>query len=187
MLTYKQFLQESFHPLSYTAEKAYDYFQHNWRIWHDSKVPGRLKKILEDKIKTSPHYAWLYASDFLQRRWPEAEPIIAADGSSAYCYAKNLIGKRWPEGEGAIIQNGYIHEYSLWLKQISTEQDRRKWLAQGVTKNLVTIFNYMEWMPKRIQEYIISKRPDLIGEIWELDPELKAKYSHEYELGQVDL
>lgn len=42
-------------------------------------------------------------------------------------------------------------------------------------------------MSKRWQEFIIRQRPDLIGQIIGLDPELKAKYLHEVELAKVDV
>lgn len=38
-----------------------------------------------------------------------------------------------------------------------------------------------------MQEYVIKTRPDLIGEIENLDPSLKTKYSHEVGVGNVDL
>jgi hypothetical protein len=41
--------------------------------------------------------------------------------------------------------------------------------------------------PKEMQEYVIKLRPDLVGKIRNLDPTIKAKYSHEDQLGKVDL
>ena len=40
---------------------------------------------------------------------------------------------------------------------------------------------------KRMQEYVLERRPDLIGEIDDLDPSLEVKFRHEKDLSQVDL
>jgi hypothetical protein len=49
------------------------------------------------------------------------------------------------------------------------------------------LFNWTGTIKKNMQEYIIQKKPHLISEIKNLDPELAKKYSHEVELGKVDL
>lgn len=42
-------------------------------------------------------------------------------------------------------------------------------------------------MNKEMQEYVLVRRPDLGGQIRDLDPSLKEKYSHEEELGSLDV
>jgi hypothetical protein len=42
-------------------------------------------------------------------------------------------------------------------------------------------------MNREMQEYVLEHRPDLASEIDGLLPALKVKYSHEIELGKVDL
>lgn len=59
-----------------------------------------------------------------------------------------------------------------------------KWKLLRLNPESITVINQPT---KEMQEYVIKHRPDLIGEIDDLDPELKAKYQHEVGLGQVDL
>ena len=42
-------------------------------------------------------------------------------------------------------------------------------------------------LPKELQDFVCRHRPDLINQIRDLDPELKAKYEHEVGLSKVDV
>jgi hypothetical protein len=55
-----------------------------------------------------------------------------------------------------------------------------------IDQELIDGLNFLGMEPE-VQEALIKKRPDLIGEIEDLDPELERKYRHEHELGKVDL
>lgn len=65
--------------------------------------------------------------------------------------------------------------------------DSVKWqMLRANIENNLPLFNRMP-IRKKMQEYICKKRPDLVGQIKNLDPGLRDKYSHEEELSGVDL
>lgn len=66
-----------------------------------------------------------------------------------------------------------------------TDEDKWLLLKANIENNIPILNEY--GMTKEMQEYICQTRPDLTNQIWELDSELAKKYSHERELGQVDL
>jgi hypothetical protein len=68
------------------------------------KLNAQQKKEAESVVATDPEYAYLYARNVIQGRWPEAEPVIAKDPQWAYTYARYVIKGRWPEGEPAIAK-----------------------------------------------------------------------------------
>jgi hypothetical protein len=59
-----------------------------------------------------------------------------------------------------------------------------KLLKTNIENNLPVLNRYMT---PEMQEYICKTRPDLVGRIENLDPDLAEKYSHEKELGNIDL
>jgi hypothetical protein len=70
---------------------------------------------------------------------------------------------------------------------LKTDAEKLQFLEkEGISKKTIEALGTIG-ISKEIQEYIIKKRPDLIGEIWDLNPELAKKHSHEKELGNVDL
>ena len=56
-----------------------------------------------------------------------------------------------------------------------------------LVKHKPEFVKYIKTPFEPVQEYILRTRPDLVGKIQNLDPTLKAKYSHEVGLGGVDL
>lgn len=57
--------------------------------------------------------AYMYASDVIDDRWLEAEPIVVTDSKWTYYYAVRVIKSRWPEAEDVIATSGaYLHWYN---------------------------------------------------------------------------
>ena len=59
----------------------------------------------KEDILNSPRLAWLYTKNIIDKRWPEAEPIIMKDPDAAYEYAYYIIKGRWKEAEPIIATN----------------------------------------------------------------------------------
>jgi len=60
---------------------------------------------LEPVIARDSLYAYLYAQDVLgHKRFPEGEKAIAKDPRQAYFYAAYVLEKRWPEAEPVIAK-----------------------------------------------------------------------------------
>ena len=53
----------------------------------------------EPIISKDPEWAYYYAQNVLQGRFPEAEPVIVKNLEYAHYYALNILGRRWPEAE----------------------------------------------------------------------------------------
>lgn len=70
-----------------------------------------------------------------------------------------------------------------------TDEDKWWMLLKGRDgcELLLWIFGKTGTIKPDMQEYICRHRPDLIGEIENLDPELARKYSYEVELSNTDL
>jgi len=85
----------------------------------------------EEAIATNPWSAYRYARDVIKGRWPEGEAVIATDPYSAYNYAINVIGGRWPEGEAAIATE------PDWAKAYleAHPEARLEWVMRG----------YLDW------------------------------------------
>jgi len=63
--------------------------------------------------KQDAHYAYWYARDVIQGRFPEGEAVIATSAYWAYWYARDIINGRFPEGEASIATNAaYINSYT---------------------------------------------------------------------------
>jgi hypothetical protein len=62
----------------------------------------------EHIIAQDGSYAAEYACSIIKGRWPEAEDVISKDAGGAYVYAYNVIKGRWHEAEEVIAQD------SLW-------------------------------------------------------------------------
>ncbi len=59
----------------------------------------------EKAIASDPDYAYLYARDAVKGRFPAGEKAFASDPYYAYLYTKHIIKGRWPEGEKAIASS----------------------------------------------------------------------------------
>jgi len=65
-----------------------------------------------------------YAIYIIKGRWPEAEGTIANDPEAAYFYARDIIEDRWPEGEEAISKNKDLWaKYKRFVKAIENDED----------------------------------------------------------------
>ena len=123
----------------------------------------------------------------------QSNPAKIAD--AIYYFVTHVVKERCPEAEP--ILKRYDSKHNAWRDYCAyvyacpySLEDKMGWLKEeGVTDTLFDILNYsgVRTMPVEIQEYIIQHRPDLINKIQGLDPELKAKYRHEDELGNTDL
>ena len=77
----------------------------------------------EPLISQDPHWAYTYTKEVINRagypashRWPEGEPAIASNETTAVKYAKEIIGGRFPEGEEIISQfAGQSYYYAKWV------------------------------------------------------------------------
>jgi hypothetical protein len=76
-----------------------------WAYWYARNViQGRWPEA-EPVIMGNPDAAYQYAQDVIQGRWPEAEPVIMGNPDAAYWYARDVIQGRWPEAEPVIMSN----------------------------------------------------------------------------------
>lgn len=66
---------------------------------------------LEKVIMKEPELAYLYASNILNRAWPEAEPYIMKVPFTAYKYARQVLKRRWPEAEPSINRDKVTSEF----------------------------------------------------------------------------
>lgn len=75
--------------------------------------------------------AYEYSKKILNKRWPEAEPIIIKNGYYAYLYARHVIKDRWHEVEDIIAKSsGYYYSkfvikgrFDLFEKYMETKKD----------------------------------------------------------------
>jgi hypothetical protein len=142
-----------------------------------------------DLQHASPETIYTYAEK-LGGRIPEAEWILLKDPYWAYLYARKIIQDRWPEVEKLVIKmdtyDTASNEWWNYWNFLRKKYHRWGLLKLGINKNTLDYLN-MIGMNKDMQEEVIRQRPDLIGEIEDLNLELKAKFKHEKELGNVDL
>ena len=74
-----------------------------------------------------PEYAYYYAVNIIDGRWPEAEEAIANEPDFAYFYATDVIEGRWPEGEPAIATDPRVAE--RYIKRFP--EAKREWVMRG--------------------------------------------------------
>ena len=61
--------------------------------------------IIIKSIATDPEWAFYYAKNVIQGRWPEAEAVIATDSRWACNYAKRILKDRFIIAEPLIFQD----------------------------------------------------------------------------------
>jgi hypothetical protein len=77
-----------------------------------SKISKTEQKKLENIIKTSSYFSYLYAKYVLKGAFPEGEESIAKSGYASLNYAL-LLGRPFIEGENAITANpGFSYKYA---------------------------------------------------------------------------
>ena len=71
-----------------------------------------------DKLKKWPYHAYIIAKEIKKGRWPEAEPYIMKDATSAVNYAHEILKQPWPGAEPYILKS-YPHAivYTILVKQ----------------------------------------------------------------------
>jgi hypothetical protein len=105
----------------------------------------------------------------------------------------------WSDGDYLYYKDDEVHRedgpameingrksWHLHNSHISDDSsDEYKWiLLKGNPENIKA---FPKGANKDMQEYVIRLRPDLIGEIKNLDPEVAERFKYEKELGNVDL
>lgn len=71
-------------------------------IWAKANLNEKELKKKEHILALDPYYAYMYARDVIEGRFPAGEPVIATHSVYSYLYAEDVIGGRFPEGEAAI-------------------------------------------------------------------------------------
>jgi len=84
-------------------------------VYKLAKKKPELRPKLETAIMKDPQYAYYYARDVLNRRWPEAEPYIMKDPEWAYWYARDVLKRPWPEAEPYIMKDPELAYYYALL------------------------------------------------------------------------
>lgn len=125
-------------------------------------------------------------------RLPDEEREIVLRGWPDECfqYACEIVQGRWPEGESVIRKEGYYWRMYLKWSNVAecSWEEKMQWIRnEGFTIELFEILNDSEDMPAEFQEMTCRLRPDLVGLIKDLDPELVVKYRHELEMASVDM
>jgi hypothetical protein len=155
-------------------------------------IRGRFPEA-EAAILTDPEFALYYATRILKRRWIQAEPIIIKYVAYAFQYLSDVVKNRWPEAEDRFrndwqLWEQYINHVKSVLRTFPMQANDIKWawIQAGISNNLVSVLNAVH-MDKKMQEYIIDNRPDLIGEIKDLDPYLAKRYQEELTLSGIEI
>jgi hypothetical protein len=78
-----------------------------------SRILGEAIRPPTEVEKRDPHWAYWYAKDVLDGRFPEGEAAIATDPYWAHWYALNVIKGRFPEGEAVIATDPKCSEQYL--------------------------------------------------------------------------
>jgi predicted metal-dependent hydrolase len=170
---------------------------HRYAFWYAHEIIQGFWPEAEPIILTGAQARYWYAEKIIKGRWPEAEKRFLINPSSTDdyyfmdYYAINIIKGRWIEAEQFIISFGkYPAEkryFQLLREKNYTEKEKLQWIAnEGYTDNLLYIFSNIG-TTKSIQELIIQNRPDLIQSIGELDPEIREKYNHEWNLVSIPI
>jgi hypothetical protein len=79
--------------------------------------------------------------------------------------------------------SGWMQGRNHWRETICTT-DEIKWRLLKANPEQIISFDRSS---KEMQEYVVQVRPDLIGKIPGLWPEVRSKFKHEAELSKVDL
>ena len=109
---------------------------------------------------------------------------------------------------GAFLQNGEFHRIGGPARingggdAFVKGQDMREWYIRGISSTDRPITKALKWkflkadpeclgtlgkLSKDMQEWVCKTRPDLIGKIPDLHPDIARKYQHELELSHADL
>jgi hypothetical protein len=164
-----------------TLEQAYEYL-------NDLAFSCKGRDLeFEALIKNDPGLVFYYATIVLKDRFLEGEECLLKERADfLYAYVVGTC-KRFPKAEPKIREDKVIWDKYLEAIKNLSNTEKRQWLKdEGLTDELFEVLNHLG-MPVDVQEAVIKLRPDLIGEIGDLDSSLRVKYQHELELGRVDL
>lgn len=110
MTKFKQLNTEFYDEISSSSSRA-----SRWDAISKAEGHGKPKKSMSEASRLreaepyimKSNYAAMYAAFVLHDRWPEAEPFIVKDATSATIYATYVLGKRWPEAEPYIMTSAH--------------------------------------------------------------------------------
>ena len=169
-------------------------------------IRGRWIEAEPDILRTD-YMAFQYARDVIKGRWPEAEDVIKGDGSLEYrnkgsCvihatylydYLEFLESLEFSkEDQLAWLQKEGVTDFLFKLLNGTNMSGKSEFqeiddtLGNGFKMGIDKPIPGLSTMCPEAQEIVIQKRPDLICEIRNLDPFLKAKYWHEVGLSAID-
>lgn len=163
---------------------------YNYATAKFQKMDKRSAKVEEEILAEGNAFIMVgYALDVIKGRWPKAELFLMDFPHGARLYALDIFKGRWPKAEKTIRSDP--SEWRFYLEDLNdreiTVEDEWKWLKkEGVTDELFDVLNHIG-MPRDVQDYVVKRRPDLIGKITDLDYWVELKYGHEFELAGVDL
>ena len=89
---------------------------------------GKRTPVTDFAVLKYPGWAFRYARDVIQGRWPEAEPVISQDPQWAYFYARYAIKGRWPEAEPVISQD------PKWAYNYARDIIKGRWPEAGINE-----------------------------------------------------
>jgi hypothetical protein len=92
-----------------------EFWQHpqasEWAYWYASEVIEDRWPEAEPHLMKEPTWAYFYAFHVIKGRWMEAEPHIIKELKITFWYASNVIKERWLEAEPIIKESFYWPYY----------------------------------------------------------------------------
>jgi hypothetical protein len=104
-------------------------------------INGRWPEV-EEAIGKNTELAFKYARDVIKDRWPEVEEAISKDAELAVRYAQDVIKGRWLEIEEAISKRAdYAYGYAVMLKRLGV-MDRWPEGEEAISKHTSSAYHY---------------------------------------------
>jgi len=108
-----------------------------------------LDVIKSERAQSSSEPSWAvnYASDIIEGRFEEAEPVILKEPHWAYLYAANVLHARWSAAEKVILESGDIGVTWDYFKDVV----KSRWVeAEPILFKKEKIkqkyFEYLQWL-----------------------------------------
>jgi hypothetical protein len=183
VISFKEFLLTEAKDVGIKAEKA---------LFYAMSIGKRSHAVERTLLKAKDHHLLFdYAKYVVKGRWKEVEPeIFSLSAWQTLQYVEKVVKDRLPEAEEVLSKSKFWSDYLGFLSQHDSNSHTHRQLElvkeRGLTDDLFDALNN-HYMSDELQEYICKVRPDLVGKIYGLSPELTQKYQHEKELGNVDL
>lgn len=99
-----------------------------WNILEATKGGVKPSEKQKQILFKSPEHAYLYSLR-IDKRLPEAEPYIVRDGQWAFWYAMDILEDRWPAAEPHILDFCLHNEEAYMLIQYASKCIRGRWPA----------------------------------------------------------